>query len=554
MRGATAESQWPSLARSGISGGNDRGCVLTGHGPARARRLLARATELAESDPHAALAEIHRLLDGGGASADAYALEARLLITLGCGSFAAHAAECGLAAGGDPLAFLLLQLEAHLVAFNRGPARHVLDRLLEMEPLPALAADKVAHAASELGRHADAERLYETRLTDAPADHRVHVNFAHALLKTGKIGRAEALLEKAVTLSPGAGHGWRLLVGARRQTDHARTDAIRAALSHAGNETGETAALHYALGKTLEDLSDHPGAFRAFADGAAAMRPRIPYSTRAVADAFAITRRYFGGREAAPAAKAESAPLFIVGLPRTGSTLVDRMLTGHPKMVSQGELGCFKEAMKVLTGYAGGAGFHEHFYGAAGRQIDLTALGALYRRAAAPDGTAPRWFIDKYHMNFLDIGLIADAIPEARFIHTTRHPLDTVFGNFKQLFTLGFHHFSYDLVECAEYYLLYREQMAFWHARLPGRILDVAYEDVVADQRGQAQRMLDFLGLEWNDAVVRHEKNPAPVDTASLVQVREPLYVRAVGHWRHYAAELEPAAAVLRAGGVEVEA
>lgn len=522
-------------------------------GPARARRLLVKALEQATRDPREALLDVHRLIDGGFDSPEVAALEARLLITLGCGSFAAHAAQRGLSAGGDRLTFLLLLLEAHLTAFNRKPARQVLDQLLLMAPLPSDAIEAVAHGASELGRHAEAEQLYAERIHGAPSDHRAAVNFAHALLKTGEIDRAESLLDEALTDHPEAGHAWRLLAGTRRQTRERNIlSGLRSALPRMAPGSDDLAAAFYALGKTLEDLGELDEAFGAFTSGARITRPRVPYSTAAVEDAFALTKDFFAARPSSAPAEAAGAPLFIVGLPRTGSTLIDRMLTGHDEIVSMGELGCFKEAMKIETGYAGGPGFHEYFYSTSGQRIAPQRLGARYRAAASPEIGAPRWYIDKYHMNFLDLGLIAEALPEARFIHTIRHPLDTIFGNFKQLFTLGFHHFSYDLAECTAYYLLYRDLIAFWHRRLPGRILDVVYEDVVADQAGQARRMLDFLGLDWADACASHHKNPTPVDTASMIQVREPLYARAVGHWQGYRPYLGTTIAELEKAGVSL--
>ena len=515
--------------------------------PQRQERRLARARTLMESDPFEALDEVHALLDAGATTAPVYALQCELLTGLGCGTFAALAAENGLAAGGDRLTFLRLLLKAHLTGFNRKPAAAVLDKLMAEGPLDKPTREEAAFAAHELHRYDLAETLYGELLAEDPNDPKAGINLAYARHKTGRLDEARALYTHAVKVRPEATNGLRLLVDSRKQTQDDNDRALVIATRHRlvpGSEDYATAS--YALGKVEEDLKDYDAAFAAFSSGAAIMRGKMPYSTEASRHTFDTTKLWFDR----PARSATSMPdgpqpVFVLGMPRTGSTLIDRILSSHSQVRSMGELGCFKEAMKVVTGYGGGDGFHEHFYRQRGRDIDLDALGRFYTQAASPADGAKRYFIDKYPMNFMDLGLIAEALPGARFIHTIRHPLDIVFGNFKQLFTLGFYHYSYDLKEAAEYYLLYRDLMAFWHDRFPGRILDVVYEDHINDPQGTAHTLLDHLGLDWDERVLRFFENAAPVDTASLSQVRRPIYKTAVGHWQRYERHLGPAIDVL---------
>ena len=511
-------------------------------------RYLARARNLVTSDPFEALDEVHRLLDSGLKTPDIYLLQAELLIGLGCGTFAATAADNALTAGGDPLTALRLMLKANLTAFNHKPATAVIDRILALGSLDDATKEDVAQAAHELHRYDLAERLYADLLTNDPDNARSAINLGFACHKMGRMAEGRRLYIHAVQVKPEATNALRLLVDTRKQTPDDNDKAlITGTLAKLTPGSEDYATASYALGKVEEDLKNYDNAFAAFETGASIVRGKMPYSTEASRQAFETTRRYFD-RPARTATETRTGPqpVFILGMPRTGSTLVDRILSSHDRVTSMGELGCFKEAMKVVTGYGGGEGFHEHFYGQRDRDIDLDRLGRLYLQAASPTHFEGRWFIDKYPMNFMDLGLMAEALPDARFIHTIRHPLDTVFGNYKQLFTLGFYHYSYDLKEAAEYYLLYRDLMAFWHDRFPGRILDVVYEDNIADPEGNARRMLDYLGLDWDERVLRFHENTAPVDTASLSQVRRPIYKTAVGHWQRYEKHLGPAIEALR--------
>lgn len=519
-----------------------------GLSPQRQERYLVRARNLMATDPFEALDDVHRLLDGGLETPDIFLLQTELLIGLGCGTFAAQAAEKALQAGGTPLTCLRLMLKAHLMAFNRKPASAIIDRILTLGPPDDTTKEEIAQAAHELHRYDLAETLYAELLTADPGNTKSAINLGFARHKLGRMDEAQTLYIQAIAAKPEASNALRLLADTRKQTpDDNDKGLIQDTLARLTPGSEDYATAQYALGKVEEDLKAYDAAFAAYAAGARIMRGKMPYSTDASRAAFETTKRWFD-RPVRHATQrlAGPQPVFVLGMPRTGSTLIDRILSSHPEVTSMGELGCFKEAMKVVTGYGGGEGFHEHFYSQRDRDIDLDRLGQIYVNAASPADFPGHRFIDKYPMNFMDLGLMAEALPGAKFIHTLRHPLDTVFGNFKQLFTLGFYHYSYDLKEAAEYYLLCRDLMAFWHARYPGRILDVAYEDNIADPEGNARRMLDYLGLTWDDRVLRFRENSAPVDTASLSQVRRPIYKTAVGHWRNYEKHLGPAIETLR--------
>lgn len=498
-------------------------------------------------DPLAALAELHRLHDAGGEGVETALLESSLLLDLGCGTFAAAVADRAICRYGASIDLELLRLRGHMAAFASKQAIPIAKDLLGRPGLSPHIRHELAKAAHELGLFALAEAEYARLLDQNGGEVATYVNMGHINQKLGRMDAAEACFRDALALQPYSGHGIRLLAYVRKHRDADDiVSRVKAALPHLPLDSEDAAAAYFAMGKVLEDSEDYPQAFEAFSAGNRIMRSLAPYTHAASEAAFALTRRYFDHRPLAISTPVwNPEPLFIVGLPRTGSTLLDRMLGCHPDVATMGELGNFKEAMKVVTGYAGGAGFHAHFYAQPDRPVDIHAIGDLYRANAAPDGFAGKWFTDKYHMNFLDLGLIAEALPNAKFIHTVRDPLDTVFANFKQMFSLGFHHFSYDLEECARYYLCYRKLMDDWCERLPDRILNVHYADLVRDPAGTLRQVKTFLGLSWQDACLAPERNATPVDTASLAQVRQPIYTTALGHAQRYGAALDPARTVL---------
>jgi hypothetical protein len=221
----------------------------------------------------------------------------------------------------------------------------------------------------------------------------------------------------------------------------------------------------------------------------------------------------------------DPAPIFVVGLPRTGSTLVEQILSSHSQVDATHELpdvGLLISAIKR----------EERRQGRLTPRRCATSMRRAGRRWGALTSTrrgsiaagAPR-FVDKMPNNFASIGLIALALPNARIVNSRRHPLDTCLSCYKQLFARG-QPFTYDLLELAEYYLEYERMMAHWHALLPGRVLDIQYEDMVADQRGQTLRLLEFCGLPWEDACLAFHETERAIRTASSEQVRRPIYDR----------------------------
>jgi hypothetical protein len=224
-------------------------------------------------------------------------------------------------------------------------------------------------------------------------------------------------------------------------------------------------------------------------------------------------------------------PIFVLGMPRSGTTLVEQILASHPQIHGGGEL-------PVLRQVADGAGHYpESVPGLTGDAI--TAMGRQYLARIAPLSGRPR-LVDKMPANFLYVGLIRLILPNARIIHCRRHAADTCLSNYTKLFASE-QLFSYDLGELGSFYRAYDELMAHWRATLPAaRLIEVSYEDVVDDLAGQARRLVEWLDLPWDDACLRFHETQRVIRTASLSQVRQPIYTGSKGRWRRYSAYLAP--------------
>jgi hypothetical protein len=315
-------------------------------------------------------------------------------------------------------------------------------------------------------------------------------------------------------------------------------------------------ALHlgHALAKTYEDLGDLPAAHAWLLCAKAAKRAAVVYDPHADQAMFAAAARTFPAGTRVEGNLSE-APIFVVGLPRTGTTLVDRILSSHPDVASLGELTNFALHIKRRAKTPSNMVLDVETLERAS-SLDLAAIGSDYLDSVrALAGDAPR-FVDKMPLNFIYAGLIHRALPNARIVCLRRHPMDACLSNFRQLFATGFSHYNYafDLEDVGRYYVGFERLVAHWRDELPAdRFIEVAYEDLVADQEGETRRLLAACGLSWNDACLSFHENRAPVATASSVQVRRPLYASSVGRWRRYGDALAPLRKVLVEGGISLQ-
>jgi hypothetical protein len=458
-----------------------------------------------------------------------------------------------LGAGGECLA----QLARLYTQVRRdGDAAEALGAAERSLPADALGRDTMGCVYARLGDHAAALPHFAAAVRAEPANAAFRFNHATALSFLGRTDEAERAVEDLLARAPGDARAHHLLAGLRRQTPERNHLPRLAAVRAAAQAPRDRLLLGYALAKEMEDVGDAGGAFAVLAETNAAHRARLPYRFANEAALFdAIEAVAPALARAAVSAPAADAPIFVIGMPRTGTTLVDRILSSHPDVASAGELQALPLAVKAAAGTAGPVVLDVATVRATANR-DLAAIGRDYlaRAAAHVPGARPR-FVDKFPGNFLYAGLVARALPQARIVCLRRNPMDTVLANFRNLFAIAsrYYDWSYDLLDIAAYYHRFDRLMACWHARFPGRILEVGYEALVDDQAGETARLLAHCGLDWSDACLDFQANPAPVSTPSAAQVRRPLYRDAVGRWRRHADALEPARRFLQANGVATD-
>ena len=373
-----------------------------------------------------------------------------------------------------------------------------------------------------------------------------------ALSYLGQVDAAERELTACVTAAPGAAPAWRDLARLRTwSAERNHVEALRAVLARMGEGHRDAPLLQYALFKELDDLGDTDGAWQALEAGMRRHRAQVDFDPASEAELFDALMES-GPAPAGPATPAPGAPqpIFIVGLPRSGTTLLERVLGAHPQVADAGELRDFTAQLRWMADLPGDNQLDAALVRAT-RTIDFAELGERYLAHTRWHARGRPFYTDKLPANFLNAGSIARALPGAKILHMSRGPMDACFSNLKELFGAAYPH-SYDQAEMAEHYIRYRRLMAHWHAAFPGRILDVSYEALAAEPERVAREVLAFCGLPWDDAVLSHERRGGAVATASTAQVREPIHARFVGQWRRYEAQLRPLRERLEAGGFEV--
>jgi len=293
-------------------------------------------------------------------------------------------------------------------------------------------------------------------------------------------------------------------------------------------------AASFALAKEYEDLERYRESFAALSRGAKAYRSVLTYDSRSELAAHAAIRAKFTAQTLASIGPGyvDDGPIFIVGMPRTGTTLVERILTSHSEVQAVGELTDFPLLMTEMVDERLSTDAPDELDVDASLRLDFRELGRRYIESARQLAGGRRYFVDKLPYNFLYCGYILAALPNAKIIHLRRDPLDTCYAVYKTLF-FNAYSYSYDLDELAEYYVGYLAHMDHWHRVLPGRILDVTYEEFVRDPEPQARRVLDWCGLPWQASVLDFHAQQRPSMTASAMQVRRPIYTHSIGAWRH---------------------
>ena len=458
-----------------------------------------------------------------------------------------------------PEAEHLAQLARLRILVRRdGPAADAARAALQLSPRDALTLDTVGCVLARLGDHPASVEAFSAAVAAEPSNLEYRYNLAAAMGFTGQVSAAHDHYEEILARDPGNARAHYALAILARQTAEANhVPRLEQALANA-RRAEDSLRIRYALAKELEDIGDTAKAFLHLSTANARHKQAIGYNfaqDEAIFDAMEARFGKDSGSLARGAGNPDDAPIFVIGMPRTGTTLVDRILSSHPAVGSAGELQAMPLAVKELAGTPSRVVIDPATVMASG-DIDPRAIGDAYLERAGhhrPPGKAR--FTDKLPANFLYVGHIVRALPHARIVCLRRNPMDTVWSNYKNLFASqsAYYAYSYDLMDAARYYARFDGLMALWESLWPGRVLQLSYEALVADQKAQTRRLLDHCGLSWDDACLSFHENRAAVATPSAAQVRRPLNAYAVGKWRAYADALAPARALLKAQGIALE-
>ncbi len=415
--------------------------------------------------------------------------------------------------------------------------------------------DALGTTLSRAGEQHRSIEAYDEALKLHPDEPRILFNRAAVRRYTGDLAGAEADYDRVIALNPGDYEAYKNRSDLRPQTpasNHVRE--LETLLCGAPLPWMAQVHVHYALAKEYEDLGQYPLSFTHLTRAAQQRRAHLRYEVCADEQTVDWIIEAFDAQVPPPppdAAHADSQrPVFIVGLPRSGSTLVDRILDRHPDIHSAGELPSFALTLVELIGRTeGGSSLPRRALIDRSATMDFEGLGRHYLRSARAAGAAPGRFTDKMPLNFLYCGLIRRALPGARIVHVTREPMDACYAMYKTLFDAGYP-FSYEQIELGRYYAAYHRLMRHWQSVLPGAIHEVRYESLVTATEHEIRKLLAFCGLPWHPDCLAFHENPAPTITASAAQVRRPLYQSSLGKWKCYEDQLAPMLRTLRAAHV----
>ncbi|MDX8520425.1 tetratricopeptide repeat-containing sulfotransferase family protein [Mesorhizobium dulcispinae] len=400
----------------------------------------------------------------------------------------------------------------------------------------------LAETLQEAGRLDEAIALFRESLSIRPKDAELLYGLGVAMMEKGKLAEAADLARQAVAIAPAMAKAWLLLTQVKRQTERdAELAGMEAEHAKAPQDSLARMQLSFGLGKASDDLKDYGRAFDYFAEGNAIRRKGIDYDPVRTRDEFEAMKAVFDEaffEKHRPSDISDDTPIFVVGMPRSGTTLVEQIIASHPQVFGAGELSILKTAvgkqfpMSMPGGFPWGiADMPDKAFAEAG-QAYLDMLHTRY--------PGFKHVTDKMPGNFLLVGFLHMMLPKAKIVHCARDAAATCLSIFKVHFRGDSHRYGYDLGELADFHNLYTDIMAHWHKVLPGVVHDVRYEDFVADQEGQTRALMAHLGLPWDDKVLSFHETDRPVRTASAAQVRQPMYQGSVDLWKRYGDRLKP--------------
>lgn len=448
--------------------------------------------------------------------------------------------------------------------FRRGltvQSLELLERIELSETGDASTSARVATLYNQLGEYTKPLALFQNALIKEPDTAGLHFGLAETLRFNGDFANAEEEYKAALRCDDHCYEAYYELANVRtytRQANHTRK--IETLLESGVRSRRGAAKLLYALAKEYEDFGEHKRAFINMVRAGKLLAQINEYDVKndislfeEMADTY--TREY-ADSNIISAGPESPVPIFIVGMPRTGTTLVERILGSHSEVYPGGEhfglITQLHELIPKTETVPDRLVFLSKNLIRQSTKIDHKKLGENYMEQVRWRTQNQSYITDKLPVNFYYIGLIRQALPHARIIHLKRDPMDTCISNLKQYFTEGAYLFSYDLEDLSAYYLAYHRLMEHWHNVYPGMILDVNYEDLVHNIEGEARRLLDHCALDWQPECLKFYENKTPTASRSARQVREALYTSSVGGWKRYEKYVQPLVAHFRANGIPI--
>lgn len=400
--------------------------------------------------------------------------------------------------------------------------------------------DLIGVILSQMGEYSLAKSFFARANTKTPNNPSFMLNLANNLVYNGEKKTSTKVFQDIIKLTPDSPQAHWSLATSRKAKDESHIEEMKKFSSRHDKNPRAQAFYLYAIGKEYEDLEQWEPAFDAFQAGAKARRSTIEFDEQAEIETFESLKEHYteewlnDGAEGNP----DPSPIFVLGQPRTGTTLIERIITSHSQVKSAGELQQLGLAIRRLTNYRNPKRFTAELFDSA-KQLDPKKVANVYMQSSKRmRGDTPR-FVDKLPLNYLMIPIILKALPNAKIVHLVRGPMDACFSSFKQLFADAYLH-SYDQLEMARHHARYRNLMQVWRERFPGRFFDISYEDTTRNIEPHARALIDYLQLPWEDACLNFHQSNTAVSTASAVQVREPAHTRSIDRWKRYEQQLQP--------------
>jgi len=444
--------------------------------------------------------------------------------------------------------WLLHRVECLLAMTEGAAARATAKQLGEHLFDSASVSAAFAHALSRLGMFEAARRHYLHAIEFDPDESQYHYNLATVERFLGNIRAAHAAVTRCIELRPDDDEAHLLRAGLVTQTGESNNvNALLAAFARADGQTRRQVKICFALAKELEDIGEYSRSFEFLSKGASLRRSNMMYAPQKDLDAIeniqkTYTRDMFDGHIEG---HVNAEPIFVIGMPRTGTTLVERILASHSVVHAAGERQTFsRELIKHCKQISGEDSRNPADLVSLSAAIDFIALGEDYIAGTRPDTGATAHFVDRLPLNFLYAGLIHLALPKARIVLLERDPMDTCYAVYKNLFE-GVYPFSYDLQEMGNYFVAYRRLIGHWQSVMPGVMHVVNYEELAAKPKSVIEDLLSYCGLSWEDACLRFYESTHPSPKSNVTPVQANIFQSSVGRWRNFEEQLKPVSSIL---------